>query len=150
MCRLPRVPGAILSVEDRLNISGNAVFSWNTAGQRGGAIAVAEPLNLSIVGATFTSNWIVKQYTTPSGGGAVWLDSVGKEVDLYLEDLVFDNNSAILMEARCFFPHHPLGTPTFGAPPFTAILQVCLHATGIDDTWFRSNLMIHKYQVPGM
>lgn len=109
MCRLPRVPGAILSVEDRLNISGNAVFSWNTAGQRGGAIAVAEPLNLSIVGATFTSNWIVKQYTTPSGGGAVWLDSVGKEVDLYLEDLVFDNNSANTDGGALF-----LSTPSSG------------------------------------
>ncbi|CAM9905273.1 unnamed protein product [Scytosiphon promiscuus] len=85
--------GAILSVEDRLNISGNVAFSWNTAEQIGGAIAVVGPLDLSIIGATFTSNWIVDEFTTPSGGGAVWVDSVGGGTH-YFEDLVFDNNSA--------------------------------------------------------
>ncbi|CAN0458709.1 unnamed protein product, partial [Scytosiphon promiscuus] len=71
----------------------NVVFSWNTAEEIGGAIAVVGPLNLSIIGATFTSNWIVDEFTTHSGGGAIWVNSGGGGTH-YFEDLVFDNNSA--------------------------------------------------------
>lgn len=93
MTRTRGVPGAIYSLDDKLNISGNAVFSGNFAQQAGGAIAVVGPLNLSIVGATFTSNWVDHGYTMPGGGGALWVDSVG-EIGHYLENLAFDNNSA--------------------------------------------------------
>lgn len=48
---------------------------------------------MSIVGATFVSNWAEDVFTVPGGGGAVRVDSVGP-VALYLENLVFDNNSA--------------------------------------------------------
>lgn len=82
------IPGAIDSFMGKLNISGNAVFSWNTAPDAGGAIAVAQPRNLSINGATFTSNQATYGY-----GGAVSVDANGDD-PLAFGNLAFDNNSA--------------------------------------------------------
>lgn len=68
-----------------VSISGNASFSDNSAQENGGAIMIVSPGEVSVAGASFTSNKAIF-------GGALFVDSMN--VNATFDDLLLEDNVA--------------------------------------------------------